>query len=679
MKKLIKMYNEKYGDTLGVIDDDFNKEQMYRIYYFIKNNCDDKDIQDRIKMIHLDKPKTLEQQLTKLEGENGNINVKKYIDDNTVIHPLPVYEISESPSTITYIVNIMDLKKLTTYGAIRDINSTKYQRYRFVYICDDGKKKTIVNTSDTINDTTFRVYHYGTSSTLTFNNKIYSINYTNHSTSTDVVVTESIQNYLGIYNTQEYTPTENYHPATKKYVDDKIKNDLGDEELTTTNKNVKGAINEVNAQYKDIAYFVTPEMYGCVGDGITDDTINLQNAINDSISKNLTLVAKNKTYKVTNTININGKIHLNFNNSTIKAGTSLNQLLKINNDFTDNYISDLVLDGDNLVDDCLYISFAKRSSFSKIIIKNFIKTGLRIDSPTYNLRFNVIRIYNDSERTNFSNIGIKVDTNDIEFTDVYINNCKTAVWSSGNNRFLNIHPSLLDSSIISGSKCFDLSGSTFVCNAVIDTFETCFNITELASINLVNISIVNNKDYYVQTTPFTILNYNQKNYAKRTHIYGLACNNTLSQLSSNPLFTNLTGDNIFDFEVEKFTTLNYSTGCYPISNIPKITNSIVDTITPKTDNISIESCKVVIKDKRVNINATLKVTTSTNGLTEVALLPLSAVPSTITYLVAYQGTSASNCSIINPTIIYTNRILTIRILDCTKGEYFVVNCCYDID
>ncbi len=73
MKKLIKMYNEKYGDTLGIIDDDFNKEQMYRIYYFIKNNCDDKDIQDRIKMINLDKPKTLEQQLTKLESEHNKV------------------------------------------------------------------------------------------------------------------------------------------------------------------------------------------------------------------------------------------------------------------------------------------------------------------------------------------------------------------------------------------------------------------------------------------------------------------------------------------------------------------------------------------------------------------------------------------------------------------------------
>lgn len=152
---------------------------------------------------------------------NENVTAtKKYVDDNTVIHPLPIYKMAEAPTMITYTVNIMDLKKLTTYGAIRDINSTKYQRYHFIYPCDDGTNKTIVNTGDDINDTTFRVYHYDNSSTLTFNNVRYSIDYTKHSTSTDIIVTEYIQNYLGIYNTREYTPTEDYHPATKKYVDD---------------------------------------------------------------------------------------------------------------------------------------------------------------------------------------------------------------------------------------------------------------------------------------------------------------------------------------------------------------------------------------------------------------------------------------------------------------------------
>ena len=94
------MYNEKYGDTLGIIDDDFNKEQMYRIYYFIKNNCDDKDIQDRIKIINLDKPKTLEQQLTKLESEH-NKDVKKYVDDK--VSNLPQFSFNEAGELVVTI------------------------------------------------------------------------------------------------------------------------------------------------------------------------------------------------------------------------------------------------------------------------------------------------------------------------------------------------------------------------------------------------------------------------------------------------------------------------------------------------------------------------------------------------------------------------------------------------
>ena len=55
-----------------------------------------------------------------------------------------------------------------------------------------------------------------------------------------------------------YTTNENV-TATKKYVDDNmktaindVKGDLGTDELTTTAKDLKGAVNEVNAQCKDI-------------------------------------------------------------------------------------------------------------------------------------------------------------------------------------------------------------------------------------------------------------------------------------------------------------------------------------------------------------------------------------------------------------------------------------------
>lgn len=59
---------------------------------------------------------------------------------------------------------------------------------------------------------------------------------------------------------QEGTPTEDKDLATKKYVDDnmttainEVKGDLGTEELTTTSKDLKGAVNELNTQYKEKA------------------------------------------------------------------------------------------------------------------------------------------------------------------------------------------------------------------------------------------------------------------------------------------------------------------------------------------------------------------------------------------------------------------------------------------
>ena len=65
--------------------------------------------------------------------------------------------------------------------------------------------------------------------------------------------------FLNLNNETIYTPTTDYNPATKKYVDDiktgidGIKADLGTDELTTTAKDLRGAVNELNTQYKDIA------------------------------------------------------------------------------------------------------------------------------------------------------------------------------------------------------------------------------------------------------------------------------------------------------------------------------------------------------------------------------------------------------------------------------------------
>ncbi len=272
MKKLIKMYNEKYGNTLGVIDDDFNKEQMYRIYYFIKNNCDDKEIQDRIKMINLDKPKTLEQQLTKLESENGKVG-GEVVNDNAVILPLPIHTTQETDKSITKIVNIMDLIPGVQYSTYKDINQTKTQGYRVVYICDDGTFK-IICTLPIVNKIIhlLKVVHSTNYSTLSYNNTAYKVDYSKHSTNTDIEITKTLQNYIPIANNIEYIPTREYHPTTKKYVDDKfICTDIVDnvgtiskEEMQKCNNGTSRYVSSINFKefFADYEHCIYQGTYG---------------------------------------------------------------------------------------------------------------------------------------------------------------------------------------------------------------------------------------------------------------------------------------------------------------------------------------------------------------------------------------------------------------------------------
>ena len=159
-----------------------------------------------------------------IDGTPTNDNelvTKKYVDEKSILEPLPIHTTNESASSIQYIVNIMDLDKRKTYGAVQH-GIDKGTTYRFVYICDDGTQAMIATFGDGVNENPFRVWHYTNSSVLYYGGYYYNIDYTNHATRTDVVVTKRIQKYLNLYNETEYTPSTDYNPATKKYVDDKF-------------------------------------------------------------------------------------------------------------------------------------------------------------------------------------------------------------------------------------------------------------------------------------------------------------------------------------------------------------------------------------------------------------------------------------------------------------------------
>ena len=333
MKKLIKMYNEKYGNTLGVIDDDFNKEQMYRIYYFIKNNCDDKDIQERLEKIKLDKPKTLEQQLTKLEGEHNGV-------DSTIKN---------------------------------DLNN--------------------------------------------------------------------------------------------------IKDDLGDEELTTVNKNVKGAINEVNAQYKDIEkkQKISITDFGVLGNG-GDETNLIKDAILQSSGKVLYFPAG--VYGINNTLTINNEVSLELDaNAKIIALTPMDVMIewgKYNVYSEHHFIKGGIIDGMNKAKILINLSWFRHFTLKDTIFLNSIEKGIVLRSheeDIHSVEAIVDNIYFENKtNTYINNTALVVNTTDSHISNVIMVNYTIGVeLHNSGNRLFRIHPWVTHANRLNISKSFvnDASNNTF--------------------------------------------------------------------------------------------------------------------------------------------------------------------------------------------------------------------------
>lgn len=177
---------------------------------------------------------------------NENVTAtKKYVDDKVTVKILPV-DYNKNCAT-----NVADLEPHSIYMSPNDA--------KFLYLAYEKLSGSLVGFLFTAkahgrfiytgvkDDTKIEIMMEGSCYTVYFKTD-----------TVDAHVEKTIF-YLTKNNTTEFTPSNDYEPATKKYVDDiktgidGIKADLGTAQLTTNAKDVKGAVNEVNAQCKDIA------------------------------------------------------------------------------------------------------------------------------------------------------------------------------------------------------------------------------------------------------------------------------------------------------------------------------------------------------------------------------------------------------------------------------------------
>lgn len=147
--------------------------------------------------------------------EDKDLVTKKYVDDNILLEQLPILRMDETNKRIyvncnnmgTYKKYFVPNKYANVYG------------FSFIYTNEDSSETEIALVGGAMTrddfilctrntDTSFILILGGT------NRYIY--------TKSTKTLEKGLYGYLKIGNTQEYAPTENYNPATKKYVDDKV-------------------------------------------------------------------------------------------------------------------------------------------------------------------------------------------------------------------------------------------------------------------------------------------------------------------------------------------------------------------------------------------------------------------------------------------------------------------------
>lgn len=147
--------------------------------------------------------------------EDKDLVTKKYVDDNILLEQLPILRIDETNKRIyvncnnmgTYKKYFVPNKYANVYG------------FSFIYTNEDGSEKEIALVGGAITRDDFILCSRNTDTLF-----ILILGGTDKYTYTKSTKTleKSLYGYLKIGNTQEYAPTKNYNPATKKYVDDKV-------------------------------------------------------------------------------------------------------------------------------------------------------------------------------------------------------------------------------------------------------------------------------------------------------------------------------------------------------------------------------------------------------------------------------------------------------------------------
>lgn len=264
---------------------------------------------------------------------------------------------------------------------------------------------------------------------------------------------------------------------------------------------------ETNNLYATPIYniFITPEQFGCYGNGTDDDSTNMQNCINFAENNNLSIICNSKsTYRLNTAINIK-TAYIDFNNCKITNYTG-SYAITINYNDTNNKTLGRYCTLKNLIIDCnnyngIYIS-GIQEYITNIRLLNLGGIGFNY---VYGYENTITHIFIQGIGDNSA--GLVLYSGDCYLENWEGINVKTVVRFNTQNKIRKFHFWIGDINLYNGSIFADiLSGQPYFEDIDIDTYQIAFRTYRAPAIYVKN-SIAQYNPSFVPDSATTYLVY----------------------------------------------------------------------------------------------------------------------------------------------------------------------------
>lgn len=250
-------------------------------------------------------------------------------------------------------------------------------------------------------------------------------------------------------------------------------------EATTTVQN--GAITETKINAEFLPYitnsYITPQMFGAKGDGISDDTDNIKATITYARDKKSVIVFPAGNYGISEPLDVNFDIKIIGENAFIIPLKDMTHFMGINTTEKTNsgYIFGLGFSAGD--------TFSVTTGIKISYVANFRLHGLKIFNTTVGIDYIkgyellvdscLIRTSIPSE----DSIGMDIKTSDSHFSNIIIINYHVGIYDeNGGNFYDKIHAWIANTAIVKNSIYFRANGSAYISQCFNDTYETAIYI-----------------------------------------------------------------------------------------------------------------------------------------------------------------------------------------------------------